>query len=382
MAEPFIHHLLSVLLLLLFLYIPSSSTYPQCQPYFGRPDYYSCYRLLFGDRDAVSNIILSDGISRIDRKDHLFHVNAANLQAPPPGVSALQFRWVLPLPQPDYPATWRSLNPGVEAPTQSRFGPVPWSNEGCKIMLLPVQLSVGGMTWDTSRFKTLAEIGGNINTACVWQGAGQSPSGGIDFAGANGRMLLVLFQQGSDFDKRMKAVAAGEPAHLDEEEVWGEEEEEIEGVDTKPRGAKRVRIDTGSAAGSSTWMGEYSITRAIPADVGAGWLTQYNAVKLILPVADAARQLVAFYEHVVEKASAQIRTRAAELKMLAFTLGSISLVLSGTDVVHWDWIIDFAMSMEDSTNAGNPIQYSSTVASKWQQNTIKVELLLDGVAAA
>lgn len=205
-----------------------------------------------------------------------------------------------------------------------------------------------------------------------------------DASGANGRMLLVLFQQGSDFDKRMKAMAPGEPAHLDEEEIWGEEEEEeeTEGVDARPRGAKRVRIDTGSAAGSSTWMGEYSITRAISADVGAGWLTQYNAVKLILPVADAAQQLVAFYEHVVEKASAQIRTRAAELKMLAFTLGSVSLVLSGTDIIHWDWIIDFAMSMEDSTNAGNPIQYSSTVASKWQQNTIKVELLLDGVAAA
>ncbi|KAL8988102.1 MAG: hypothetical protein Q9177_002765 [Variospora cf. flavescens] len=242
-------------------------------------------------------------------------------------------------------------------------------------MLLPVRLVNGDMTWDTSRFKTVAEIGSSINTACVWGGS----TGGMEFAGTNGRMVLVLYQPRSEFDDRMKAMSAGGLAYLDEAEVW---EEESEDEDAGPQDAKRVKIDRGSAAATSIPVGSlYSITQAISADIGSGWLVQYNAVKSILPVIEAARQLVAFYDFVVEEASARIKTGAEELKKLAFTLGDVSLVMSGTDVIHWDWVIDFAMSMEDGTNAGNPIQYASTVASTWQQNTIKAQLFLDGVAA-
>ncbi|KAL8653369.1 MAG: hypothetical protein Q9210_002146 [Variospora velana] len=242
-------------------------------------------------------------------------------------------------------------------------------------MLLPVRLVNGAMTWDTSRFKTIAETGSRINSACVWG----SLTGGMEFAGTNGRMVLVLYQPRSEFDDRMKAISAGGLAHLDEAEVWKEESED---EDAEARDPKRVKIDRGSAAATSMRVGDlYSITQAISADIGSGWLMQYTAVKSILPVVDAARQLVAFYDFVVKEASVRIKTGAEELKKLAFTLGDVSLVLSGTDIIHWDWVIDFAMSMEDSTNVGNPIQYASTVASTWQQNTIKAELFLDGVAA-
>lgn len=102
---------------------------PQCKSWLGRPDYHSCDLLLFGSREeGSSHRILTDGINRIDRKDHLFHPQADTIMGRPPGVSALQFRWKLPLPQPNYPEEWRLQNPTLDAPTASRWGPVPWSN--------------------------------------------------------------------------------------------------------------------------------------------------------------------------------------------------------------------------------------------------------------
>ncbi|KAI4289583.1 MAG: hypothetical protein L6R35_001140 [Caloplaca aegaea] len=135
----FLSHLLTnfllfpfLILLLLLLLLPTISALPQCSLLFGRPDYASCDLLLHGARDHATGTIITEGIDRIDRRDHLFHINPTNLHVPPPGVSATQFRWVLPLPQPDYPESWRESNPRMEAPAPSRYGPVPWSNErGC-----------------------------------------------------------------------------------------------------------------------------------------------------------------------------------------------------------------------------------------------------------
>lgn len=194
-------------------------------------------------------------------------------------------------------------------------------------------------------------------------------------------MILVIFQPGSEFDRSITTLSDGEVVHLDEEEAAGGPMDD--GYDAPP-GPKRIKTGSGSASGSSSiQVGTlYSTTQAISANIGSGWLMRYVAVKSILPVLEAAKQLVAFYRFVVEEASAQIRSGATELKKLAFTLGSLSLVLTANDIVHWDWIVEFAMSMEDATNLGNPIQYTSTVASIWQQNTIKVELFLEGVGTA
>ncbi|KAL8753729.1 MAG: hypothetical protein Q9184_005336 [Pyrenodesmia sp. 2 TL-2023] len=176
-------------------------------------------------------------------------------------------------------------------------------------------------------------------------------------------------------------MSEDEVAHLNEDEAaGGSSDDEYDA----PRGPKRIKTGSGSVSGlSSIQVGTlYSTIQAISANIGSGWLMRYDAVKSLLPVLVAAKQLVAFYGFVVKEASAQIRSGATELKKLAFTLGSLSLVLTANDVVHWDWIVEFAMSMEDATNLGNPIQYTSTVASTWQQNSIKVELFLDGLGAA
>lgn len=197
-------------------------------------------------------------------------------------------------------------------------------------------------------------------------------------------MVLIMFAKDSDFDKKVKNTPPGQIVSLRE---MDQDEETDDEYDAPP--PKRIKTDPDSAAGSSTQLqglagvgATSSIQQSLSANIGSGWILDYKAVKSITPVVNAASQLVAFYNSVSDKAAAQLEAGAAEVKRLAFRLGDISLSLAGTDVIYWDWIIDFAMSMTDSTNIGNPIQYASTVSSKWQQSTIQVELLLGGVGAA
>lgn len=55
---------------------------------------------------------------------------------------------------------------------------------GCKIMLLPMKRLNGALTYDTAKFKPLAEIGANINGLCVRPvELGGRGLGGLEFAG-------------------------------------------------------------------------------------------------------------------------------------------------------------------------------------------------------
>ncbi|KAL8826444.1 MAG: hypothetical protein Q9170_007398 [Blastenia crenularia] len=193
-------------------------------------------------------------------------------------------------------------------------------------------------------------------------------------------MILVIYEPGSDWDKKVKALGPGKLPSMDE----AQREEDDETDDEYERQTKRVKTEPTDATGSSTQVGltGHSLEQSLSGNIASGWSMQFGSVKSILPVKDAAKQLVSFYKFVVDKASAQIEAGAVELGKLSFKLGGISLVLTGTDVIYWDWIVNFAMAMEDSTNLGNPIQYASTVKSTWEENTINAELLLEGAGAA
>ncbi|KAL8940727.1 MAG: hypothetical protein Q9211_002136 [Gyalolechia sp. 1 TL-2023] len=185
-----------------------------------------------------------------------------------------------------------------------------------------------------------------------------------------------MYEPGSEWD-REKSLPQGKLASMEEREHGGS------GIDDEYEPApKRVKQEPDSAAGSSTQLaGGQSVTQSLSGNIGSDWLLQHSAVKSILPVTQAAKQLVSFYDFVVDKTSAQIEAGAVELRSMSFNLGDISLVLGGNDVIHWDWIINFAMSMKDSTNLGNTFQYASSVKSDLQQNTIKAEILLGGLGA-
>lgn len=59
-----------------------------------------------------------------------------------------------------------------------------------------------------------------------------------------------------------------------------------------------------------------------------------------------------------------------------YTLGGMVLELSYANIIQWKWVIYFAMSMVDSTNAGIPI--AAFVLSVEGQEIIRASLALGG----
>ncbi|KAL8936029.1 MAG: hypothetical protein Q9216_005143 [Gyalolechia sp. 2 TL-2023] len=150
-----------------------------------------------------------------------------------------------------------------------------------------------------------------------------------------------------------------------------------------PPPTKRIKTDPDSSSvGSSRGVGLSPTTQtSLSGNIGSGWRLHNTIFKSILPVINAANELVSFYNLVTDKAATQLQAGAAELKTISFSRGAVSLVLTSTDIIYWDWIVDFAMAMVDSTNAGNLVQYRATMTNSWQQNTILAELFLGGSGA-
>ncbi|KAL8827033.1 MAG: hypothetical protein Q9170_007176 [Blastenia crenularia] len=256
-------------------------------------------------------------------------------------------------------------------------------------MLLPMQLLSGEHSWDTARYATLAQSGGRVTDHCVKSEAqGGQNSGGLIITGDNDRMVMVLYAPWSEFDNQTTSrIASGLPLGMKEPPPKtqplppqsDDSNEEVQSAYTGPPATKRLKTDPN---GWSTAVGFSSaIQHSLSAGIASGWWLNYNAVKSIFPVANAARELIAFYNFVTAKAAAQLHAGAAELESLAFRLGAVALVMNSSDIIYWDWIVDFAMAMVDSTSTGNPIQYAFTVVNPWQQNTIKIELFLGGTGA-
>ncbi|KAL8835895.1 MAG: hypothetical protein Q9176_006668 [Flavoplaca citrina] len=198
--------------------------------------------------------------------------------------------------------------------------------------------------------------------------------GGLELAGDNGRMLMVLYSPTSEFAKRVAANPDGVSTELRESEV----EESSDDDAGNPPNPKRLKIDPPvGTQGSSNQIPLDFNTAELSSSIGSGWLLTFNDLKLI-PGSIAATSLVKFYNSVIDKASELLEAATPLGKQHIFTVGSVSLLLAGTDAIYWDWIITFAMAMVDSTNEKSPIQFASTIASEWQQNTIKAELFLGG----
>ncbi|KAI4252241.1 MAG: hypothetical protein L6R42_008052 [Xanthoria sp. 1 TBL-2021] len=188
-------------------------------------------------------------------------------------------------------------------------------------------------------------------------------------------MLMVLYAPSSEFAKRVAATPAGKVVELREAEADEETDDEYD----NPPNSKKIKLEPGTGAqGSSNQVPVSANAATLSSSIGSGWVLQFNGLKLLSSVSVTAQGLVSFYNSVIDKASELLEAATPLIKQQAFTVGAVSLVLVGTDVIYWDWIITFAMAMVDSTNENNPIQFASTIASQWQQNTIKAELFLDG----
>lgn len=186
---------------------------------------------------------------------------------------------------------------------------------------------------------------------------------------------MVLYAPGSEFAKRVAATPAGKAVELREAEADEETDDEYD----NPPDPKRIKVEPGTGAqGSSNQVPVGPNAGTLSSSIGSGWALEFNGFKLLSSDSVTAQGLVSFYNSVVDKASELLEATTPLVKQYAFTLGAVSLVLVGTDVIYWDWIITFAMAMVDSTNGNSPVQFASTIASQWQQNTIKAELFLDG----
>lgn len=173
----------------------------------------------------------------------------------------------------------------------------------------------------------------------------------------------------------MAATPAGKVVELREAEA----DEETDNKYDNPPSSKRIKLEPGTGAqGSSNQVPVGANAATLSSSIGSGWVLQFNSLKLLSSVSVTSQGLVSFYNSVIDKASELLEAATPLVKQHVFTVGAVSLVLVGTDVIYWDWIITFAMAIVDSTNKNNPIQFASTIASQWQQNTIKAELFLDG----
>ncbi|CAO1598679.1 hypothetical protein XANCAGTX0491_002439 [Xanthoria calcicola] len=376
---------LTLLISIACLVLQASAT-PKCLRLLGEPDFEACRQILQGQTDYRGRTQYT-GIDKIDRKSHLFHTFPQYVQVPPPGVSRTQYLNIEALPQPKYPDWFLTQYPGavpehggerrVQVGSNSQLvnDPTPWSKDGCNVTLIP-KIGPSGFTHDTGKYLPIAGVGLSINDRCVRPtDAGGRSRGGFDSAGDNGNLLMVLYAPGSEFAKRVAATPAGKAVELREAEADEETDDEYD----NPPDPKRIKVEPGTGAqGSSNQVPVGPNAGTLSSSIGSGWALEFNGLKLLSSDSVTAQGLVSFYNSVVDKASELLKAATPLVKQHAFTVGAVSLVLVGTDVIYWDWIITFAMAMVDSTNENNPIQFASTIASQWQQNTIKAELFLDG----
>ncbi|KAL9028552.1 MAG: hypothetical protein Q9196_003103 [Gyalolechia fulgens] len=201
--------------------------------------------------------------------------------------------------------------------------------------------------------------------------------------GDNDRMIIVLYQPLSRWDNVTRYRLSKGLSIFMKQTQPGQQPQDPDSQPAAPPATKRIKSDLDiSSVGSSPNVGLASaVQNSFVGNIASGWWLHSLIIKPILPVIEAARELVSFYNLVTEEAAARLQAGAAELKTISFNHGAVSLVLTGRDIIYWDWIVDFAMAMVDATNAGNPTQYKSTVTSVWQQNTILAELFLGGSGA-
>lgn len=92
-------------------------------------------------------------------------------------------------------------------------------------------------------------------------------------------------------------------------------------------------------------------------NLGDSWMVEFDEVTSMLPVDRASAGLIAFYKHVVNDTSALLANDTAPVQNLVFSLHGLSLQLTSTGPIPWEWIIRFARAMSQSTISRWPVLY-------------------------
>ncbi|MCJ1480753.1 hypothetical protein MMC06_000908 [Schaereria dolodes] len=175
------------LLLLLLVIFPPALTFESgdCDAMYGSPSKDSCLDLLFDNHDLNTK-----GLESIDSRSHLFAL--ADIPRPSGGqgvVTNAQWRYKVALP----------LDP-------------PRKNDGCSLALMVLTLLDGTVTFDTGKYKAIANQGLDIVMHCL---VIEEPSyGGWTYTGDNRRLGIVLYEESSPFGVNLQqqlAAAAADP---------------------------------------------------------------------------------------------------------------------------------------------------------------------------
>lgn len=110
-------------------------------------------------------------------------------------------------------------------------------------------------------------------------------------------------------------------------------------------------------------------------NLGDSWMVEFDEVNSMFPVERASVGLIAFYNHVVNVTSARLADNTEPVKNLVFSLHGLSLQLTSTGPIPWEWIIRFARAMSQSTTSRWPILYRAKVKnSYWDVERISAVL--------
>lgn len=155
-----------------------------CDLYYGLPDATACRDLIKAPRSPND----PGGLSWIDGHSHLFSL-APGLRQRPPGLRNGQ--WLL-----------------------KRTVPIFRAVEGCKLIVMPILYRDRSVSYDTAYYRGLADSALWVLNECMEQvpapspGLPFTPQGGSITTGDANRLVIVLYQAGSLYDRAVNAALA------------------------------------------------------------------------------------------------------------------------------------------------------------------------------
>lgn len=188
--------------------------------------------------------------------------------------------------------------------------------------------------------------------------------------GANGRLIIILYQPGSPIDSEIErdladnGIVTSAAAELydgsdndsaDEDmNILHDEFAQILNIDDE------VNLPHPRSGGEDLW-GYSHVGKSDPRvkNLGNSWVVAYNSVTSLLPVNRAATSLSVFYEHVVEIAAEKLGNATAPVAKAEFVWNDLSLSLYSSAPIPWDWIIRFARAMSLSLGLDWAVLYDA-----------------------
>ncbi|KAI4107014.1 MAG: hypothetical protein L6R37_001907 [Teloschistes peruensis] len=295
------------------------------------PDYDDCKALLYGEWDL-------NGIAAIDAVSHAFVV---------PGMRQEQ----------ESNSEWQNK---VELPKV-------WSNDGCKIALIPFRYQTfdgpDRISRDTGDWLSIADVGSQVNEYCVRD----RQLGGSHPAGHTRQLTIFIYQPRSSQDRqiqddinnnRIPAMVAFDVNFHSDDSVGDDMEDLLDEF----ADIFDIKENVDHPSPRRDWDDFIGYSRVGKSDprvknLGDSWMVEFDEVTSMLPVDRASAGLIAFYKHVVNDTSALLANDTAPVQNLVFSLHGLSLQLTSTGPIPWEWIIRFARAMSQSTISRWPVLY-------------------------